>query len=234
MQTLTKGAADTKADGDVHRALFLLAGHNVFNKPFFFGPFNGKFGAAAATASKNAKFFLGYPKGQLEPTFGQRLDDYLLGRKKQTRAMLQRQAERGFVLARRFVYPSKVKGRLIGRPGQGTHSFVEAPNNWESDNAIDIALPFGTPLVAVADGEIGTQFGALNSTNPRFLGLRCHLITANNEFYYAHLSKFANGIRPGSRVKQGHVIGFSGAANGVNHLHIACKRSDPVSLLIEH
>jgi murein DD-endopeptidase MepM/ murein hydrolase activator NlpD len=234
METLVKGAADTTPDGPVHKALFLLAGHNVFNKTFFFGPFNGKFGAAAATASKNAKFFLGYPESQLQPTFGQRLDDYLLGKKRPTRAMLARQAKRGFVSPRTYVYPAKKAGQLIGRPGQGTHSFVSPPNNWESDNAIDIALPFGTALVAVADGEIGSQFGALQSNDPRFQGLRCHLITANNEFYYAHLSKFADGSKPGAHVKQGQVIGFSGKANGVNHLHIASKHEDPVSLLIQH
>ena len=95
-----------RPDGPVHEALFLLAGHNVFGKSFFFGPFNGKFGAAAGTASKNAKFFLGYPEAQLAPTFGQRLDDYLLGKRKQTQVMLARQAKRGFVSPRTFVYPA--------------------------------------------------------------------------------------------------------------------------------
>jgi hypothetical protein len=155
METLVKGAADTTLDGPAHEALFLLAGHNVFSKTFFFGLFNGKFGAAAATASKNAKFFRGYPEAQLAPTFGQTRDDYLLGKKRPTRAMLVRRAERGSVSPRTYVYPAKKTGQLIGRPGQGTHSFVSPPNNWESDNAIDIALPFRTAPVAVADGEIG-------------------------------------------------------------------------------
>ena len=233
METLFKGAKDASADGPVHQALFLLGGHNVFNKPFFFGPFNGTFGAAAATASKNAKFFLGYPEDELEPSFGARLRDYLLGTKKPTSAMLARRIARGFVSAAKFVPPSRKQGKLIGFPGQGTHSFIAPPNNWESDNAIDIALPFGTPLVAVADGVIGPQFGPLDSHNPRFAGQRCHLVTADNEFYYAHLSKFADGIRPGSRVKQGRVIGLSGAANGVNHLHIGCRRENPVALLVQ-
>ena len=232
METLFKGAADTTPHGPVHQALFLLAGHNVFGKAFFFGPFNGKFGAAAGRAATNAKLFLGYPDDQLEPSFGPRLHDYLLGTRKQTRTMLARQAQRGFGPPRKYVYPAKKTGNLIGFPGQGTHSFVDNPNNWESDNAIDIALPFGTALVAVADGEIGPQFGALSSKNPRFAGLRCHLVTENNEFYYAHLSKFASGIGPGVSVKQGRVIGFSGKANGVNHLHIASKHGNPVSLLV--
>jgi len=233
METLFKGAADTSPAGPVHQALFLLAGHNVFGKTFFFGPFNGKFEAAAGRAATNAKLFLGYPDDKLEPSFGPNLRNYLLGTRKQTKAMLALQAQRGFAPVRKYLYPAKKVGKLIGRPGQGTHSFIQPPDNWESDNAIDIALPFGTGLVAVADGEIGPQFGALDSKDPRFLGLRCHLVTANNEFYYAHLSKFASGIEPGVRVKQGRVIGFSGAANGVNHLHIASKLGNPVSLLIQ-
>jgi murein DD-endopeptidase MepM/ murein hydrolase activator NlpD len=232
METLFKGAKDAPTEDAVHQALFVLAGHNVFHKAFFFGPFNGRFGTAAATASKNAKFFLGYPEDELEPSFGPRLRDYLLGTKTLTSAMQAQRIARGFVSPPKFISPSKVHGRLIGLPGQGTHSFIARPNNWESDNALDIAMPFGTPLVAVADGEIGTQFGALNSKEPRFLGLRCHLITADNEFYYAHLSKFADGIRPGVRVKQGRLIGLSGAANGVNHLHIGCKRESPLTLLV--
>jgi murein DD-endopeptidase MepM/ murein hydrolase activator NlpD len=231
MKTLFKGEADTTPDGPVHQALFVLAGHNIFNKAFFFGPFNGKFGPAAGKAATNAKLFLGYPDDELEPSFGPNLQDFLLGKKKLTQKMLALQVQRGFVTPRKFLYPAKKTGKLIGFPGQGTHSFIKPPDNWESDNAIDIALPRGTPLVAVADGEIGSQFGALSSKDPHFLGLRCHLVTADNEFYYAHLSKFAKGIKPGVQVKQGRLIGLSGAANGVNHLHIASRNGNPVTLL---
>ena len=112
---------------------------------------------------------------------------------------------------------------LIGRPGGGTHSWTVDPNNWQSDNAWDFAFPFGTPLLAVADGVIGDRIGPISSDpNSRFGGLRCYLKTADNEFYYAHLSSFAPETKPGAQFEQGQVIGLSGAASGVNHLHLGC------------
>jgi murein DD-endopeptidase MepM/ murein hydrolase activator NlpD len=117
---------------------------------------------------------------------------------------------------------SPVTGKLIGTPYQGTHTI----GNWESDNAVDIAVPTGTPVRAVADGVIGPQFGSLGSSG-RFEGDRLHLITAHNEFYYAHLSSYAAGIKPGTHVKKGQVLGYSGAANGVEHLHFGEKKGDP-------
>lgn len=126
--------------------------------------------------------------------------------------------------------PVPFKGQLLGMPGSGTHSWTEGPNNWESDNAIDVPLPYGTPIRAVADGVIGSEFGPLNSSNPRMAGLRLHLNTKGNEYYYAHLSRFAPGLKPGSRVKAGQIIGWSGAANGVNHLHFGQERGNPAAL----
>lgn len=124
-----------------------------------------------------------------------------------------------------FAQPAQ--GAIIGTP-EG-HA-ARAMGNWESDNAVDISLKEGTPLVAMADGVIGSKFGSLNSSNPLLQGLRLHLVTGNNEFYYAHLSSFAPGIQPGVRVKKGQVIGYSGSANGAAHLHLGAKHGDPTSL----
>jgi murein DD-endopeptidase MepM/ murein hydrolase activator NlpD len=118
-----------------------------------------------------------------------------------------------------------IAGKMIGTPAD--HQ-ARALGNWESDNAVDIAAPVGTPIYAVADGVIGPQFGALGSSDPRMQGLRLHLISRGNEFYYAHLSKFAPGLQPGQRVRKGQLIGYSGTANGVNHLHFATEKGSPV------
>ena len=40
------------------------------------------------------------------------------------------------------LYPLKEHGTLIGVPGQNTHSRTEPPNNWQSDNAVDIGNDF--------------------------------------------------------------------------------------------
>lgn len=123
-------------------------------------------------------------------------------------------------------YPLGKRGKIIGVPYQGTHTMY---GNWESDNAVDIAAPVGTPVYAVADGTIGSQIGALNSSDPHLLGLRVHLVTQGNEFYYAHLSRLV--VKAGQHVKAGQLLGYSGEANGVAHLHFASENADPRSIL---
>ena len=117
-------------------------------------------------------------------------------------------------------------GKVIGTPYAGTHAVAfntaGGSNNWESENAYDFSAPVGTPIYAPVAGTIGSQFGSLGSGG-RFAGLRLHLIGAANEFYLAHLSAFATGIKPGVKVQAGQLLGYSGEANGVAHLHFAQK-----------
>lgn len=120
-------------------------------------------------------------------------------------------------------------GTLIGTPGGGTHSFTSPPDNWESDEAIDVGVPIGTPVYAVESGTIGQQFGSLGDPSGRFAGLRLHLEVPGDEFYYAHLSRFAPGIHPGSQVTEGQLLGYSGEASGVAHLHFAEELDYPIS-----
>lgn len=128
------------------------------------------------------------------------------------------------------------KGWKLGEtPGVGTHSFTARPNNWESDNACDLLIPRGTAVMAVDGGTIGPEFGLLPGGNNQgigpFAGNRLHLVTSDNEWYYAHMERFAPGIKPGAKVTAGQVLGYSGVANGVEHLHIACRNGNPVTLL---
>jgi hypothetical protein len=112
--------------------------------------------------------------------------------------------------------------RFIGIPYQGTHLDF---HNWESDNAVDLEAPFGTAVLAVTDGIIGSQIGPLDSGNPQLLGLRLHLVAPHQEFYYAHLSSLR--VVAGQAVKAGGLLGWSGEANNVDHLHFACEHGDP-------
>lgn len=127
-------------------------------------------------------------------------------------------------------YPLPKPVRAIGVPYQGTHgrSFNKSggSNNWESENAVDLPTPKGTPVYAVQDGTIGKQIGSLGSGG-RFAGLRLHLVTDGNEFYYAHLSRLI--VKAGEHVHAGQLLGYSGVANGVAHLHLASKYGDPRS-----
>jgi murein DD-endopeptidase MepM/ murein hydrolase activator NlpD len=117
-----------------------------------------------------------------------------------------------------LAYPLPVRGQINGRPYQGTHN----RGNWQSDNAIDLSIPVGTPIYAVTDGVIGPRIGALDSSDPRLQGLRLTLEGGDNSFFYAHLSDLT--VRAGERVKKGQLLGYSGSANGVPHLHLGVER----------
>jgi murein DD-endopeptidase MepM/ murein hydrolase activator NlpD len=122
-----------------------------------------------------------------------------------------------------------LKGKIIGRPYEGTHADIPG---WESQRAIDVAAPFGSPVYSPFAGSIGPQFGSLGaSPSSRFAGLRLHVANPEDEYYAAHLSRFAPGIRPGRRVRPGQLLGYSGSASGVAHLHEALRRGDPYSLV---
>ena len=80
----------------------------------------------------------------------------------------------------------------------------------------DFAAPLGTPIMASGDGII-TKSGWCGG------GGNCVKIKHNSTYQtvYAHMSKFASGIKKGVRVKQGQVIGFVGSTGKSTgpHLH---------------
>ena len=80
----------------------------------------------------------------------------------------------------------------------------------------DFAAPTGTPVMASGDGKIIRSRWCGGGGN-------CVKIKHNSTYstVYAHLSKFARGIREGVRVKQGQIIGYVGSTGMSTgpHLH---------------
>ena len=80
----------------------------------------------------------------------------------------------------------------------------------------DFAAPMGTPIMASGDGKIKKAGWCGGGGN-------CIVIKHNSIYQtvYAHMSKFANGIRSGVRVKQGQTIGYVGSTGKSTgpHLH---------------
>jgi murein DD-endopeptidase MepM/ murein hydrolase activator NlpD len=120
-----------------------------------------------------------------------------------------------------LAYPLGVRGDVVGTPYSGTHTL----GNWQSDRALDIVIPVGTPVYAVDSGTIGSIGGGGSG---RFAGMNLHLNTASDSFFYAHLSSVA--VSSGQSVSRGQVIAWSGSANGVPHLHIGVQNGDPYSV----
>ena len=80
----------------------------------------------------------------------------------------------------------------------------------------DFAAPKGTPIMASGDGIITRAQWCGGGGN-------CVKIKHNSTYttVYAHMSKFASGIKSGVRVKQGRIIGYVGST-GLStgpHLH---------------
>lgn len=120
----------------------------------------------------------------------------------------------------------KQGAKVIGTPYAGTHTI----GNWQSDNAIDIAVPTGTPIYAPVAGQLGNTGllpGAGASGGGRFAGERINLYGGGQGFYFAHLSQLAAGIRQGATVKKGQLLGYTGEANGVQHLHFGVEHGSP-------
>tara|TARA_R110001592_G_scaffold308756_1_gene582750 strand:- start:3426 stop:4739 length:1314 start_codon:yes stop_codon:yes gene_type:complete len=99
----------------------------------------------------------------------------------------------------------------------------------------DYAASYGTPIKATGDGKI------INARNKGGYG-RTVIIQHGSKIttLYAHLSKYARGIKEGSRVKQGQIIGYigsSGLASGP-HLHYEFRvngvHKNPLKVQLPH
>lgn len=102
-------------------------------------------------------------------------------------------------------------------------------------HGIDYAAPAGTPVHAVADGTVTfrgwDKGGGGNTLKIKHAG--------NMETGYLHLKSFAKGIKVGSRVSQGQLIGYvgsTGASTGP-HLDFRIKKNgtpiDPLKMVQE-
>jgi murein DD-endopeptidase MepM/ murein hydrolase activator NlpD len=87
-------------------------------------------------------------------------------------------------------------------------------------NGVDYAAPRGTPVGAIAGGTV--LFVGKKGPNGNLVALK-H--TNGWQSYYAHLSKFAQGMKPGTTVKQGTVLGYVGSTGRSTgpHLHLGIK-----------
>ena len=80
---------------------------------------------------------------------------------------------------------------------------------------VDYAAPSGTPIKAAGDGKVifrGVKSGYGNVVILQHGG--------NITTLYAHMSRFASGVRAGSRVRQGQTIGYVGATGLVTGAHL--------------
>lgn len=106
--------------------------------------------------------------------------------------------------------------------------------NWKQHKGVDFAAATGTPIRASGDGVVDSIGGQSGYGNMVVLKHWANYSTA-----YAHMSRFAPGIRKGSKVSQGDVIGFVGTTGWSTgaHLHyefrVNNEARDPMSLNVQ-
>ena len=118
--------------------------------------------------------------------------------------------------------------RLTSRFGVRRHPIL---GYTKMHKGVDFGAPTGTPVMAAGNGVIekAEWFG----------GYGRYVRVKHGEPYstaYAHLSRFARGIRAGSRVRQGQVIAYVGTTGRSTgpHLHyevmVAKKQINPMGV----
>ena len=93
--------------------------------------------------------------------------------------------------------------------------------------AVDILAPRNTPVHAVEDGSVAKLFVS------RLGGNTIYEFDPAGQYayYYAHLERYATGIREGDPIKKGQVIGYVGTSGNAPpntpHLHFAVFELGP-------
>jgi murein DD-endopeptidase MepM/ murein hydrolase activator NlpD len=100
----------------------------------------------------------------------------------------------------------------------GTRRYYGRASGGGFHNGIDFEGKTGDPILAAADGIINHQGWYYN------YGRTVKISHADNfETLYAHMSRFAAGVGPGSHVRKGDVIGYVGSTGRSSgaHLHFS-------------
>lgn len=113
------------------------------------------------------------------------------------------------------------------RPEQLVDTYHQARGGTRIHEALDIMAPRGTAVLAATDGRVEKLFtsNAGGLTVYQFDPARTHA------YYYAHLERYAPGLREGQQLRRGDVIGEVGSTGNADpeapHLHFAIFRLGP-------
>jgi len=127
-----------------------------------------------------------------------------------------------------------LRKRRLTLPVQGVErealrrTFRERRGSDRQHEAIDIIASRDTPVLAVEDGTIAKLF----LSKPGGITIYQFDPSQSYAYYYAHLARYAAGLREQARVERGQVIGYVGTTGNAPpdapHLHFAIfKLTDP-------
>ena len=96
--------------------------------------------------------------------------------------------------------------------------FHPVQKRWKAHLGTDFAAPVGTPIRSVGDGIV--EEAQYKSNNGNYVKVR-HNGTYTTQ--YLHMSRIAEGVRAGTKVKQGQTIGYVGSTGLATGPHL-CYR----------
>ena len=107
-------------------------------------------------------------------------------------------------------------------------TFFDSRGRGRAHEALDIMAPRHTQVLAADDGVIAKLF---NSNGGGGIAIYQFDPTETYCYYYAHLDRYAAGLKEGQRVRRGDVIGYVGSTGNASptapHLHFAIFRLTP-------
>lgn len=121
----------------------------------------------------------------------------------------------------------ELRQRTLTLPVQGVRreqlqdTFNDKRGSARQHEALDVLAPRNTPVLAVEDGTVAKLF--LSEAG----GITIYQFdpTSQYAYYYAHLERYADGLKEGDAIKRGQVIGYVGttgnAPRDTPHLHFA-------------
>jgi murein DD-endopeptidase MepM/ murein hydrolase activator NlpD len=90
-----------------------------------------------------------------------------------------------------------------------------ATRHYAAHLGVDYAAPHGTPVKTTGDGTVVAA--TRNSNNGNYIKIKHNRSYVT---YYLHLSRFAQGIRTGAKVRQGQIIGYVGSTGHATGPHL--------------
>lgn len=129
----------------------------------------------------------------------------------------------------------ELRARKLLLPVEGTdpenwkNSFYSARGGGKLHHAVDMRAPMRTPIRAVDNGTIARM------NNGKRGGISIYQTDPAQKFnyYYCHLHSYASGLKAGSKVRRGQIIGYVGSTGHSSgpHLHFQISKiTNPTKL----
>jgi murein DD-endopeptidase MepM/ murein hydrolase activator NlpD len=113
------------------------------------------------------------------------------------------------------------------KQSQLSDTFDQPRGKERHHEALDIMAPKGAKVIAAADGKVVKLF----NSKPGGLTVYQFDPTEKYAYYYAHLDRYADGLKEGMMLKRGDLVGYVGVTGNANkdapHLHFAVVELTP-------